>query len=384
MLWVLFFPILLQILVVECFPIFNFNSSCSTSTATSSYAFLAKDMDLPSGFIFCSSIKQARYDHIGFFSVDGRDSPDWMRMQFLTFPDSTKLTLRWGEKYHRLDALPNPRLDFWYHICARFNLNEGKMEVSVNGLPLGRVVDANLTNIPSKLKMKIGVGWGDQQFEGSVSNIRLLKDGDQTDLSTFPCNNRPNPILAWNPDDWKVVGSHWTLTEEFDHLFCESSDSYNLAIASKVSFEESLDICKHMLKNSVIPFSQDYELFVKYVAWLDFTTRGSCPYVWTPFSDQRSEGLFLDMSNNTEADPKFWDKDEPNGGKDENFVEIDVAEKALNDVGDTRRICTSCQIPASLLLRLDGRCAESLIGNIKSLNFLIVAAFEFQIIGIKF
>ena len=75
------------------------------------------------------------------------------------------------------------------------------------------------------------------------------------------------------------------------------------------------------------------------------------------------------MSNNTEADPKFWDKDEPNGGKDENFVEIDVAEKALNDVGDTRRICTSCQIPTSLLLRLDGRCTESLIGIVKSLNF---------------
>ena len=51
-------------------------------------------------------------------------------------------------------------------------------------------------------------------------------------------------------------------------------------------------------------------------------------------------------------------------GRDENFVEIDVSRKALNDSFSHRLSCSSCLISSSLTLQLDGRCKDSLIGKI--------------------
>ena len=56
------------------------------------------------------------------------------------------------------------------------------------------------------------------------------------------------------------------------------------------------------------------------------------------------------------------------GGRDENFVVISVARKALVDVPEKTRGCSSCSVSSSLLLKLDGLCKDSMIGKI--LTFL--------------
>ena len=71
------------------------------------------------------------------------------------------------------------------------------------------------------------------------------------------------------------------------------------------------------------------------------------------------------MNNNKEkTNIDFWSKSEPNGGRDENFVVISVARKALVDVPEKTRGCSSCSISSSLLLKLDGLCKDSMIGKI--------------------
>ena len=92
---------------------------------------------------------------------------------------------------------------------------------------------------------------------------------------------------------------------------------------------------------------------------------GVCPYIWTPFSDEQSEGYFINVNNDTETTFQLWVKVELNGDADENFLEIVVAEKALNDAPETSGNCGSCIISSSLLLKLDGRCRDSLIGGIR-------------------
>ena len=70
------------------------------------------------------------------------------------------------------------------------------------------------------------------------------------------------------------------------------------------------------------------------------------------------------MNNNKEkTNIDFWSKSEPNGGRDENFVVISVARKALVDVPEKTRGCSSCSISSSMLLKLDGRCKDSMMGN---------------------
>ena len=356
-------PLLLHCSVA--FPVFTFNDT-STSQETLSYAYLAKEVPLPDIFTLCTSVKQARFDGNRFFSIIGKDSRDWMLMRFKTFSNETKLTLNLGEdhRYHILEALRNPRLDFWYHICVRINLGKNEIEVAINGEPMGQVFDINTTNKPSKFKMKIGVDYyKNEQFQGSMSNIQVFSDGNVTKLSSSRCTSKQNALLPWNPSVWKVVGSDWSLAEEFDDMICNASDNYMLAIQSMLTFQESIDICKNKLK-SIIPFQEDREQFLRYVAWHKNITKGACSDIWTPFSDEHSEGSFLNMNSLSEAHPQYWEREEPNGGKNENSVAIRVSTASLVDAPQTSLKCSSCLISSSLLLQLDGRCRHSLMGKV--------------------
>ena len=125
-----------------------------------------------------------------------------------------------------------------------------------------------------------------------------------------------------------------------------------------------MDLCKEKLNNSIIPYPENQSAFLSYVAWQINTTGGACPGfgVWTPLSDQNSEGLFLNMNNNSTVPYQNWDNNEPNGGKRENYVVIDVRTAALSDVEENRLFCSACSISSSLVLRLDGVCEDSFIG----------------------
>ena len=227
-------------------------------------------------------------------------------MRFKTFSNETKLTLNLGEdhRYHILEALRNPRLDFWYHICARMDFGQNEIAVAVNGEPIGKVFGIDATNKPSKFKMKIGVDYYKiEQFQGSLSNIQVFSDGDVRELSSSPCTSKYNALLPWNPSDWKVVGSDWSLAEEFEDMICNASDTYKLAIRSKLTFKESIDLCKNKLK-SIVPFQEDREQVLRYVAWHKNITKGGCSAIWTPLSDEHSEGAFLNMNSLSEAHPQ--------------------------------------------------------------------------------
>ena len=347
------------------FQVLTFNDS-SSPQVNLSHAFLAKEVLLPDIFTLCTSVKQARFDGLCFYSVMGKTSRDWMMMRFKTFSNETKLTLTLGEDYHYhiLKTLSNPRLDYWYHICARIDLGKNEIDVAVNGEPIGQVFDIDTNNKPSKLKMKIGADYyKNEQFQGSISNIQVFFDGNVTELSSLPCTSKHNAILPWKPSDWKMVGSDWSLAEEFDDMICNASDNYMLAIQSRLTFQESIDICKNKLK-SIIPFQEDRKQFLRYVAWHKNITKGACSDIWTPFSDEHSEGSFLNMNSLSEAHPQYWEREEPNGGKNENSVAIRVSTASLVDAPQTSLKCSSCLISSSLLLQLNSRCRHSLMGKV--------------------
>ena len=269
-------------------------------------------------------------------------------------------------------------LNYWYHICLRLDVKNIEIDVAVNGKRLGNA-SINVTNVPSKLSMKIGVGhYNKKQFQGSVANIQIFNEGNVAAISRSPCKSWPSTLLAWDPKSWKVNGSDWVLREEFEDIFCDMSDNYNLAIPTWSTIQESLNICKHKLNNSIIPFVEDQNLFFKYIEWHISTTGGVCFDIWTPFSDKETERVFLDMNDNTTKELHLWDEIEPNGGRDENFVAISVARKALVDVPERTRGCSSCSVSNSLLLKLDGLCKDSMIGKIQPRFDKCVSNFKFQ------
>ena len=158
--------------LIQAFPVFTFNGSSIVSSKTPSFASLVKDVDLPDNFILCSSVKHARFDGTGFYAVAGKDSRVWLKVRIQTFSDTSKLTIRWDDNFHIVGELHNARLDYWYHICVRPDLNENSIEVAVKGEQMGKVRGRKITNTPTKLAMTIGEEFGDKQFHGYVSNIQ--------------------------------------------------------------------------------------------------------------------------------------------------------------------------------------------------------------------
>ena len=107
--------LLIILLVSHCnaaqpFQVFTFNGTSSTSTPTPSYAYLVNDLDLFDKFILCTSVKQARFDDVGFYVISGKDSGEWLTTQLRAFADETWLTVWWDEALYRVGKLQNPAI----------------------------------------------------------------------------------------------------------------------------------------------------------------------------------------------------------------------------------------------------------------------------------
>ena len=84
--WPHLLSILFNSFVIEAYPVFTFESTPSPEENAPSYAYLVIDVQLPENFILCSSIKQARFDGVGFFTVQGKDSQEWLEMELSLSP----------------------------------------------------------------------------------------------------------------------------------------------------------------------------------------------------------------------------------------------------------------------------------------------------------
>ena len=163
---------------------------------------------------------------------------------------------------------------------------------------------------------------------------------------------------------------------DFEYQVCVPSDFYNLAISTKMAIYESMDICWHKLNNSIIPFEQDNNQLSKYVTWHTKITGGACSYIWTPLTKMESDGSFFNMNDNTKTTIQNWASGQPNGGKYEKFVLINVAERALTDSEAEWSSCSSCRISNMLLLQLNGRCEQSVIGMKIQRDYVICLNFR--------
>ena len=171
-------------IAVQGFPVFTFDGFLDTSEAPS-YASLASDVKLPDNFIICSSSKEATFNWVGLYTILGEDHKDWLTVVILPLWGAVKMAVRWDGEFHSAGDLNNPKLDYWYHICLNFDLSKPGIEFAVNGVLLGKVIGENITNIPNKLMMNIGMGENNRQFHGSVANIQVFKEGDIKEISLF-------------------------------------------------------------------------------------------------------------------------------------------------------------------------------------------------------
>ena len=201
----LLFSLIIHCKVVQPFPVFNFNGTSPTSSATPSYAYLVKDVHLSEKFILCTSVKQARFDDVGFYLISGKDFGEWLTTELRAFANETWLTVWWDEALYRVGRLQNPMLDIWYHICLNFDLKTNEIKASVNRQPIGIAHVKSVSNRPDKLRIRIGLGHDNQQYQGSITNIKVSGKVEASNILFMPCLQDHDDILSWSPESWILV-----------------------------------------------------------------------------------------------------------------------------------------------------------------------------------
>ena len=94
--------------------------------------------------------------------------------------------------------------------------------------------------------------------------------------------------------------------------------------------------------------------------------QGTCPYIWTPFSDVIKEGHYVNVDTNVKATFLPWAFSIPkNTGSDRTAVAIDVtlgAQPYVSAVEDYLD-CFACTIRTNFSARIYGACHSSFVGR---------------------
>ena len=102
-----------------------------------------------------------------------------------------------------------------------------------------------------------------------------------------------------------------------------------------------------------------------YTDWFNETTSGSCEKIWTPFSDEEEEGVFVNLEDGTEAQFLPWMDGQPNGGSLQHSVAIKTSggNTPYMDVSPGAAYCSWCTLGSDLILSLRGVCEHTTMGK---------------------
>ena len=144
----------------------------------------------------------------------------------------------------------------------------------------------------------------------------------------------------------------------------ELSIATRVPIPAEVSFHDGLKACQKLGLGRMTAHANAEDL--KYTLDLFREIGSACKYTWTPFSDQDSEGNFLNIF--TGKPPKFlpWalDYQEPDGGDKQNYVFIDLETATYFDYSEKYPVtCSVCDINKTLRFKLIGVCKDTAFGE---------------------
>ena len=97
-------------------------------------------------------------------------------------------------------------------------------------------------------------------------------------------------------------------------------------------------------------------------------TYTSCTYIWTPLTDEKKEGRYINVITGKPASFLPWKASEPNGFKDENIVLLSRSGSPgyTDNVVTKGPSCTVCDINRKTMFNLLGRCKETYFGKFQS------------------
>ena len=172
--------------------------------------------------------------------------------------------------------------------------------------------------------------------------------------------------------EWTIEGSSVTVSEASSETICNMKKVHQLAVQLGMPQPAALETCKNLGHSHMTSINSEEEM-VEFIWWFKETSiEDMCKYIWTPFSDAETEGVFVNLVDHSNATYLPWKFNQPNGGLVQSAASIDTSGgpgQYVGDVGADYLSCFSCSSPRMFSLRRMGACLDSHLGECSN-NFL--------------
>ena len=231
----------------------------------------------------------------------------------------------------------DPKLDYWYRTCFGIDIKEGLVTVALNGqiMDSNRSVGNLVENKPTSLNKKVVLGkWNRtstgliEQYPWSVTNLQIFHWVPGLELGTLSGNEclLAGDYMSWDSMEWGASGDDVSVVETENNDVCREVEEgrYNLALPFGKTQDQALSTC-HKLGHAWLTSLDNQEQYEQFIAWFDRITNKTCKRIWTPYSDKREEGVFVNVDDGSPVTFLPWAVGDPNGGKIENGIAINIA-----------------------------------------------------------
>ena len=271
---------------------------------------------LPEHFLICSSHNQQQIDTpntyvSGYVLYEDSDFTNpWFNIKYDRFGQ-----LEINIKYNNVYFMGHVTLEtflYWIHTCVEVDTITGTLRASANGVLL-KTIDNNqgLKSTPApRLNLRLGVvhesfyGYYNQ-FIGGVGNIKIfnldqrMNDSFLEKASADACKHLETPLyLSWSDTKWSIIGSGSEKITLDDETLCNASKRLNGRIPSIWNKIDASDECGKFGMGIIAKPTKLKNLSTNDLKDIYGKHYDQCRYFWTPFTDEYTEGTFIDEVTN--------------------------------------------------------------------------------------
>jgi hypothetical protein len=361
-------PLIFTFCMVNTVSYFDFGGNHESSQP--SYAVLGKDpnKDLSPQFSICSSIFITFFKNPAFFQISRDNGKNWIQLT-LNSQDLRTQTYSVSFIYNNMESILTfagnisirPRA--WSHCCLSLDLEAKKLGLMVNGISLfdgkldikRKISEDKIKNLEGKLEigsLQKLLTTERVQSELFCSNLnvysKILNSTEMIEKTNGANCSDPGDYLAWSQMSW--TRSEKVEIQEAGDI-CKVNDVHNVIFPADFKFwKECMDFCPKVAlgRSSLVKTRSENK-------WSD-----KIP-LWGPYSDEETEGQFVDYYDDDTLPHDMFGPGQPNGGTSQNCV-ISMG-GAYYDIGcsslDTDHYGCSCQYQDLPIVKLRGLCQAS-------------------------
>ena len=339
---------------------------------------------LPERFIVCFAMRQNNIDGRSPFLITDKKKQPWLALSIWDVGNQLALWAEVGKKDWKLFHALKVPWKFWTHICADLDTVTGNISVSIDGRPA-------MSDTSEKLKegkaeklhevLQIGItdteptNGGRRQYQGSLSNLNFHFHHESIsieDLSRNPCETEGS-YLAWSRMAFSKIGEGIVESEGTQEDVCSVfpiPETHKVLLPGLMSWTKADFLCKILGEGKMVEVENEEEI-EKTSSWIQEAT-DSCPLVWVPISDERSEGIWENTNTNVESKFLPWSEGQPNGQRTQNHAGIHIASAQIRDFFDEDPHCAYCSLNTRAFLKLRGLCKDSYLGIVTSKELFVL------------